>query len=79
MQYQPISCNFYDELEALATLRKNCEIVYRNEQEELNTTSGIIKDLYIREKVEYLLLDHGMEIRLDRLNTVDGKALKGYC
>jgi Rho-binding antiterminator len=79
MSYQPISCNFYDELEALATLRKNCQILYRDEKEQQAVINGIIKDLYIREKAEYLLLDNGTEIRLDQLISVDGKALKGYC
>ena len=77
--YQPISCNFYDELEALATLRSSCMIIYQDENADRHEAEGVIKDLYIREKAEYLLLNTGFEIRLDQLVSVNGKELKGYC
>lgn len=77
--YQPISCNFYDELEALATLRSSCTIIYQDEHANRQETEGVIKDLYIRDKAEYLLLNTGFEIRLDQLISVNGKELKGYC
>ena len=77
--YQPISCDFYDELEALATLRRSIRIEYRNEEGGGESVDAVIKDLFIRSKVEYMLLNNGQEIRLDHLLTVDGKALPGFC
>ena len=78
--YRPISCNFYDELEARATLRQPCVIVYRPENGPTEASvTGIIDTLYIRDKVEYLRLTDGFELRLDWLVSVDGRLLAGYC
>lgn len=76
--YIPINCNFYDELEALATLSRRAEIVYKAEGAAIRI-KGIIKDLYVKEKVEYLKLESGLEIRLDELVEVDGKIPSNYC
>lgn len=78
-KYTPISCSFYDELEALATLRKTCTIRYKDEQDEIQNQQAIIKDFFIRDKVEYMLLNNGDVIRLDYLIEVDGKVLNKYC
>jgi Rho-binding antiterminator len=77
--YQPINCDFYDELEARATLRRPCRIEFRNASGQDQTTEAVIKDLYIRSKVEYLLLSTGLEIRLDHLVSVDGRLLPEAC
>ncbi|HEX8350791.1 MAG TPA: hypothetical protein VF598_12585 [Hymenobacter sp.] len=78
--YTPISCSFYDELEALATKHQSCTLVYRTEPDSPPITyQGIIKDLYIREKAEYLQLVDGFEIRLDTLLAVDNKEMRNYC
>lgn len=79
MKYQPIDCNFYDILEANAVLRKQVEIIFINKNEEQQRIQAIIKDLYIKEKAEYMKLADGREIRLDRLIAVDGKELNGSC
>ena len=78
MDYIPINCNFYDELEALATLGKKCDILFLREEARV-TLTGVIKDLYTREGVEYLKMDSGLEIRLDKLVQVDGKIPSNYC
>ncbi|WP_073110964.1 hypothetical protein [Hymenobacter daecheongensis] len=79
-EYHPISCSFYDELEARATTRQPCTLTYRPEPDTPpSTTHGIIQDLFIREKVEYLRLENGLEIRLDTLVAVDDKELRHYC
>lgn len=72
-EYIPISCSLHDELEAAATLRKTCDIVYCVDGEGRNVT-GLIADLYAREQIEYMLLDTGLEIRLDDLLQFNGKA-----
>lgn len=79
MEYQPIDCSFYDELEARATLRRLCQIAYRDGNGALQHAEGIIQDLFIREKTEYLLLNTGQAIRLDWLISVDGLHVPGAC
>ncbi|GAB2459240.1 hypothetical protein GCM10011375_08940 [Hymenobacter qilianensis] len=78
--YQPISCSFYDELEARATTRQPCTLTYRPEPDmPPSTYKNIISDLFIRNKVEYLRLQDGFELRLDALVAVDDKELRNYC
>ncbi len=71
--YQQVSCSFYDELEALATLHRICTIRYRTETGEAVSIESQIIDLYTANKSEFLKLKDGTEIRLDRLISVDGK------
>ena len=78
--YRPISCSFYDELEARATTQQHCELVYLTEADSPPSTyQGVIADLFIRDKVEYLRLADGFELRLDALVAVDDKELRNYC
>jgi Rho-binding antiterminator len=76
--YQPISCDFHDELESLAVMRRRCEIVYRDISGEPITVEDCIEDVYAKNKEEFLKLKSGLEIRLDRLIEVDGKRLEAY-
>ncbi|MCC3155917.1 hypothetical protein LJ737_01620 [Hymenobacter sp. 15J16-1T3B] len=78
--YRPISCSFYDELEARATTRQPCTLHFREAPEApLSARTGVIQDLYIRDKVEYLRLTDGFELRLDKLTAVDDRELRNYC
>jgi Rho-binding antiterminator len=76
--YKPVNCDFYDELEALATLKKDSEIVFRADNEAKSVIHGRIANLYIRDRVEYMKLNNGLEIRLDRIIEIDGKKRKDY-
>jgi len=78
-KYQPINCHFYDELELLAIRQKKCSIVYVDETENQLEKLGIITDFKIIDAAEYMLLKDGDQIRLDRLVSVDGKELNGFC
>lgn len=73
--YSPVDCNFYDELEALATLKKKCEIIYKNEVGVKVKTEGVIKTFFTKEKAEYLKLEDGTIIRLDKLVQADHKTM----
>lgn len=70
--YQLISCSFYDELEALATLHRTCTISYRTETGESASVESSIIDLFITNKSEFLKLQNGTQIRLDHLISVNG-------
>ncbi|MFT4971223.1 MAG: Rho-binding antiterminator [Paraglaciecola sp.] len=78
-KYQPISCDFYDELELLAMRKTVAKIVIRKEEDGVEEISNVIKTLYTKNKEEFLVLENGNEIRLDKLVSVNGIALKNYC
>jgi Rho-binding antiterminator len=77
--YIPIDCHYYDELEALATLREEAVILYVADSGETLTVTSLIKDFFIVDKVEYMLLANGVEIRLDTIVSVNGKERPGAC
>lgn len=77
--YKPISCDFYDELEAAALRRLSNEIVYLNEQGVETLVSGVVITLKTLNKEEFLTLDSGLTIRLDRLISLNGIKLANYC
>lgn len=61
--YQPIDCNFYDHFEAAATLKETVRIRLRDGSEH----TGIIVDLRVRDKVEWMEMNDGRKIRLDEV------------
>ncbi|MEL6968606.1 MAG: Rho-binding antiterminator [Bacteroidota bacterium] len=71
--YIPINCSYYDELEAAATQRRTVTIVYRDKQEQEQKVATRITDLFARNKEEFMVLENGLEFRLDRLVSIDGK------
>lgn len=78
--YVPINCSYYDELEALATLKQAVEIVFRGpDGNSTQTTHGVILTFYIEAGVEYLRMKDGLAIRLDHLVQVDGKPARLVC
>ena len=80
-KYQPINCNFYDELEILAMRGQSCAIRFWKDlefQEQLEITDTILT-IKIINKAEFLILKEGNPIRLDQLISVDDKELEGYC
>jgi len=54
--YQPIDCNYYDRLEAWATMRTICKIVFFDDKGEYSEVSARIEDVYTLNKVEYMRL-----------------------
>jgi Rho-binding antiterminator len=76
--YTPVSCDFSDELESRATLRQECHIVYRNDADEKVEAEGLIVDIYAANHADYLKLQDGTEIRLDRIVSVDDKPVSSY-
>ncbi len=78
-QYQPIDCNYYDRLEAWATMQTLCVLAFRDEEGLPREVSARITNLYTLNKAEYLQLDNGLVVRLDRLLSVNGIPLPGVC
>jgi transcriptional antiterminator Rof (Rho-off) len=65
--YTPIDCDLYDRYEAAATLNKLVVLKLTDGR----SLSGRIVDLFHREKGEWLRLDHGAEVRLDRISKLE--------
>ncbi len=76
-EYTPISCAFYDILEALATKANRVLIVYLEEQ-VLKEVVGVISTFQIKNKVEFLVLASNQKIRLDALIEIDGNKRSDY-
>ena len=77
-KYVPISCSYYDELELWAMRQTVCEILYKNEATAISIR-GKIHNLYARKAEEFMVLDSGLEIRLDQILSINGKELSKYC
>lgn len=69
--YIPISCDFHDHLLAYATLRQICAITYTNAAGSQEETQDRIVDVYTQSGEEFLKLQSGIVIRLDRLIGVE--------
>ena len=76
--YQPISCGFYDELEALATRKKQVYLQYFNDLRQLHQGLVVLKTFFVRDHVEYTLLASGEEVRLDHIIRVDDLAAPSF-
>lgn len=69
--YKPIDCGFHDHLEAAATLGKYVKLQYFTDIHEFMTAMAVIKDIVTKDKMEFLVLNTGEEIRLDRVVSID--------
>lgn len=78
-KYIPISCSFYDRLEAWAIQCQHVEIQYRDVSGVESTVITLINDLQAKEGVEYAMLDNGLQIRLDQLIQVNGIPVEPTC
>jgi Rho-binding antiterminator len=69
--YAPIDCEFHDVLEATAVRRRVAAIRYRARDGQTSLVHARILDLYATSGVEYMRLDDGAVIRLDRIVSID--------
>ncbi|MBF6991486.1 MULTISPECIES: hypothetical protein [Cupriavidus] len=76
--YSPISCEFHDLLEALATVRRPAVIRYRDQDGAARQVTATITDIFSRERVEFVSLGTGEALRLDQLVEVNGEKLRDY-
>ena len=68
--YQPVACGLYDDLGLRMTRGTLCRLVVEGDDgpETLETT---IDDLYTQGDAEYVRLEDGRTVRLDRIVEVD--------
>lgn len=77
--YKPISCDFYDELEAYATQQKIVGVEFETPDGHMRHCEVRIVNLETRNKEEFVLLDNGLELRLDVIHSVNGKLMPDHC
>ena len=70
--YAPLSCALHDRLEAAATLKRRVRCQYRTTDGTRVEEDAMIADIQTRDGAEYLLLSSGSEVRLDRIEALDG-------
>jgi Rho-binding antiterminator len=67
--HTPISCELYDQLEAIATLKKECYLSYRDSNGNLTQVQGQIVDVYAADDADWCKLSDNTVIRLDRIES----------
>jgi Rho-binding antiterminator len=73
--YKPIACHFYDELEDLAVKKIKSKIIF-TQNENTKEIEDFIIDFKTLNKQEFIILSSGLEIRLDKIISVnDSKPL----
>jgi Rho-binding antiterminator len=77
--YSPISCSFYDELEAAATRRELVIVDFWGADNTQQQTQSFIKNLYTKSKEEFVELENNTTIRLDQIIAINGKSPVNYC
>ena len=70
-KYHPISCHYYDELEALATQRSICHIHYLNSQHQPKCIKSKIIDFITSAKEEFIILEDDINVRMDHILSVN--------
>ncbi|MGH7480848.1 MAG: hypothetical protein ACRELV_01730 [Longimicrobiales bacterium] len=70
--YTPIDCSLHDRLEAAATLGGKRRIVFRDPDAGSTEVLARIVDVFAKGGEEFIRIDSGALIRLDRLESVDG-------
>ena len=78
-EYKPIACGLYDELELRALRKQKVNLSIINEQNDNETISCIIADLFSKDKTEYLKTLDGRIIRLDNIIEMDNIIFNKNC
>ncbi len=68
--YRTVSCQFYDELEALAVKKIKSKILYMDNENE-KSVEDIIIDFKTKNKEEFLILSDRTQIRLDKIIAIN--------
>lgn len=77
-KYHAISCHFYDELEVLAVKKIIAKITYFENENEM-TIEDLIVDFKTKNKEEFLILENGTQIRLDKIIKINDLVYKTNC
>ena len=76
--YVPINCHFYDHFEAAIVQKRQVTIEYQDTNQKQRRVATRLKDLQTIDKEEFLTLEDGTAIRLDKVLSIDGKTPPGH-
>lgn len=76
--YSPVNCEFHDVLEHHATKRATVRVRFRDEAGAQQERDAVITDVFARDGADFLSLDTGETVRLDRVVDVDGVKLAEF-
>lgn len=65
--YEPVDCDFTDELEYLSVKKIKVILIYRDQAFKLVELRGLVTDIYTSNKEEFIVVSNGDSIRLDRI------------
>jgi Rho-binding antiterminator len=68
-EYEPVSCDYHDQLEAAAVTKKEVEIEF-DDKGVRQRERGLVGDVYTSEGAEFVRFDAGngsLRLRLDRI------------
>jgi len=69
--FTPVSCYLHDCLEAIATLKQQCSITYREGSDKLTTVRGQIVALYAADGEDWCKLGNGTVICLTQIESFE--------
>ncbi|WP_224996711.1 hypothetical protein [Cesiribacter sp. SM1] len=67
----PVKSDFFDNLQNWSSQEKSCSIVYRQNDGSSVKVNSVIVDLFSWQGNNYILMEKGQLIRLDRLVSVE--------
>lgn len=68
-RYEPVDCDFTDELEFVAVRKIPVTVSHWNDQDTLTKSEGLITDIQTTaSKEEFLVMSKGERIRLDHIH-----------
>ena len=71
--YNPISCEFFDQLNIAMQRKIPSTVVYLKDEDNKEIVKGIVKTMEVIDGIEFLILDSKEKIRLDSVLTFNGK------
>ena len=69
--YRPIDCGVHDRIESWALRRTRVTLRFTDAEGGEREQAGRIVDVFARDGAEFLVMDAGTEVRLDRLRSIE--------
>lgn len=76
--YKPVACDLVDQIEILATQKKQVELSYHTGK-SIVTEKHILKTWETKNQEEFLITRSGLRVRLDKIQSIDGHTNEGAC
>ena len=74
--YVPIACEAHDHLESWSVLKITCSIQYLDSNDTVASVDSQIIDVFAKNGEEFIKIENGDLIRLDRIISINGKSFQ---